>query len=122
MTFDGDTAATVTNWTMDSSITLLDSTSLGNTDQVIGAYGIRTTTGSGTAHYDASDPLVGAIIALIISTATPEAAVLRLETVATSAGYTGSAWIGSCSLGVAVDGLQSFTFSFTYSEGVTAIS
>lgn len=122
LVFDGGAAdAVVTQWTMDHNVELADTTAMGDKDRTFDTYTLRNTTGSGSAYYDPGNAGIAKLDDYIVSSTTPASAVLRLETVDGSAGYTGTAWISGITLGASVDGVITFNFNYQYTGGVTAI-
>ena len=134
---DGKKAARVANWSFNSNLALLDTTSLADTDRTV-IPGVRSTTGSCTLFYYADDGsnensasvLINKLIKVRNSAATPGQAAesqsvtlkLRVDDGSTTGRYlTGVAYLTSVQMAMAVGEVLSATCSFEFNGAPTEV-
>lgn len=133
---DGQKAARVASWSVSSSLGLLDTTSLADTDKS-SAPGIRTTTGSASLYYYADDGgnsasrLLNKLIKARVSGNEPnraaeaESVLLRLKiSDGTSDGkyIEGSAWLTSVEMTMAVGQVLSANCAFEFNGAPSTVN
>jgi hypothetical protein len=126
---DGKKAARVANWSVSSSLALLDTTSLKDTDRTT-APGVRSTTGNCTLYYDASTLLAKLIKAKVAGESEgvgheAEAVTLKLrldDGTASGRHISGTAWLTSVQMSMAVGEVFSASCAFEFSGAPTEVT
>jgi hypothetical protein len=137
---DGKKAARVANWSVSSSLALLDTTSLKDTDRT-STPGVRSTTGNCTLYYYAEDPadkstndastLLGKLIKAKVAGESEgvgheaEAVTLKLrldDGTASGRHISGKAWLTSVQMSMAVGEVFSASCAFEFSGAPTQVT
>lgn len=122
---ESDAVAKVKNWTLDTSVNMLDTTSLGNTANTF-TPGLFSATGSASVSYynDATSTDVTDLLEKIAKTGaiTDSDEVSLTFEVGTSQSFAAKAFINSASISSSTDELTTVSFNFTINGPLTTVT
>lgn len=120
----GSEVAKVRNWTLDTSVNMLDTTALGDTANTF-TPGLFSATGSATlSYYNGATTDVTDLLTKIAKTgaiADSDEVVLTFE-VGTSQSFVANAFINSASITSSTDELTTVSFNFTINGPLTTVT